>query len=267
MRVSFLIAGVMATCAAMASEFDHPWVSPTAPLILDCYHANGIDWNLLATEPRVVAIIHKATTGSKKIDPQYHARRQEAASRGYLWGSYHLGLHGNPEKQADYYLKHAKPAANELVALDLEDVTSRKFMNAAEAIRFIKRVKQRIGRYPVLYVNSRSARLITERHQHPVFTNTPLWYANFSGSLDRFPRGLWPSYTLWQFSSEILTQQAIPGTAYDMDVNVFNGTMDDLKAQWPLTRCDATTLVSEASPGEVGTQVVKVRQRQTRARS
>jgi lysozyme len=266
MRVSFLIAGVIATCSAMASEFERPWVSPTAPLILDCYHANGIDWNLLATEPRVVAIIHKATTGSKKIDPQYHARRQEAANRGYLWGSYHLGLHGNPEKQADYYLKHVKPAANELVALDLEDVTSTKYMNAAEAIRFIKRVKQRIGRYPVLYVNSRSARLITEKHQHPVFTNTPLWYANFSGNLDRFPRGLWSSYTLWQFSSEILTQQAIPGTAYDMDVNVFNGTLDDLKAQWPLTKCDFATLPSEEPPVAAGTRLQKVR-RQTRGRS
>jgi GH25 family lysozyme M1 (1,4-beta-N-acetylmuramidase) len=259
MRVSFLIAGLLATCFAMASEFERPWVSPGAPLILDCYHANGIDWNLLATEPRVVAIIHKATTGSRKLDPQYLARRKEAASRGYLWGSYHLGMHGNPEKQADFYLKSVKAEENELLALDLEDVTSARYMNAAEAVRFIKRVKQRTGRYPVLYVNARSARVITEKHRHPVFTNTPLWYAKFAGSLDPFPRGPWPSYTLWQFSSEILTQQAVPGTAYDMDVNVFNGTMDDLRAQWPLTKCETTTRVPKGSPGDGGTQLLTAR--------
>jgi len=261
MRVSFLIAGFLATWSAMASEFERPWVSPAAPLILDCYHANAIDWNQLATEPRVVAIIHKATTGSRKLDPQYLARRREAASRGYLWGSYHLGLRGNPERQADHYLRSVQPAENELLALDLEDVTSTRYMNAAEAVRFIKRVKQRTGRYPVLYVNARSARVITENHRHPVFTKTPLWYARFAGNLDPFPPGPWPSYTLWQFSSEILTQQAIPGTAYDMDVNVFNGTMDELKARWPLTKGESATQAPPGAPGAAGTRPLRARRK------
>ena len=236
MRIAVLIVSFFSACAAMASEFDHPWKNPESAIVIDAYYANSIDWELLATEPRVVAIIHKATIGSKKMDPGYRSRKMEAGKRGYLWGSYHLGVAGNPEKQADYYINTVKPAANELIALDLEDLNSARFMNANEAIRFIKQVKKRLGRYPVVYANHRNAKIISEKLKHPVFANTPLWYANFRGSVNHFPTGVWPSYTLWQFSSEILTQKAIPGTKFDMDVNVFNGSINDLKAKWPLTR-------------------------------
>jgi GH25 family lysozyme M1 (1,4-beta-N-acetylmuramidase) len=235
MRLVVLIVGFVATCVVMASAPPAPWKNPEAPLIIDCYHANNIDWALLGTEPRVAAIIHKATVGSKKIDPKYHARRQEAKQRGYLWGSYHLGLAGHPEQQADHYLKTVKPGPDDLIALDLEDVTSKRFMNANEATRFIQRVKQQLGRYPVVYVNRRSARHITNCFKDTVFAHTPLWYANFTDTIDNLPEGVWPGYTLWQFSSEILIQQPVPGTETDMDVNVFNGSMEDLKAKWPFT--------------------------------
>ena len=236
MRLAVLIISFFSACTAMASEFDHPWNNPKSGIVIDAYYANSIDWNQLATEPRVVAIIHKATIGSKQLDPGYLSRKKEAKKRGYLWGSYHMGLAGNPEKQADHYINTVKPAANELIALDLEALDSTKHMNANEAIRFIKQVKKRVGRYPVVYANHRSARIISEKFKNTVFEHTPLWYAKFAGRVNDFPTGTWSSYTLWQFSSEILTQKTIPGTQADMDVNVFNGSMDDLKAKWPFTR-------------------------------
>jgi len=220
----------------MAAEFDHPWKTPETAMVIDAYCENEIDWKLLATEPRVVGVIHKATTGARKVDPKYRSRRLEAKQLGYLWGSYHLGLAGHPERQADYYIKTVQPEPNELIALDLESLKSKKFMNASEAIRFIKRVKQRLGRYPVVYANFRDTAIITEKFRNTEFANTPLWYANFKDSIRNFPTDLWPSYALWQFSCEILNQYAIPGTKPDIDVNVFNGSVEDLKAKWPLTR-------------------------------
>jgi hypothetical protein len=41
---------------------------------------------------------------------------------------------------------------------------------------------------------------------------------------------------LWQFSSEIRRQLSIPGTGPDIDINVYNGTTERFKADWPLTR-------------------------------
>jgi GH25 family lysozyme M1 (1,4-beta-N-acetylmuramidase) len=225
------------------TEFQRPWDDPNTAIVIDPYHANPIDWDKLKTEPRVIAIIHKATTGASKLDPAYLTRKKEAKKHGYLWGSYHCGVSGEPEKQADYYLDTVKPGDDELIALDLEDATSKKLMNAEESLRFIKRVKKRTGRYPVLYTNHRSAKLLSDKFKGTEFAEAPLWYARFKSDVTDFPTGLWLSYTLWQFSSEIRPQMALPGVKADMDINVYNGTVDDLKSNWPLAR---STRLNEA---------------------
>ena len=74
-----------------------------------------------------------------------------------------------------------------------------------------------------------------------MFSKTLLWYARFKPVVSDFPKGTWGSYTLWQFSSEINCARdnrasclyTVPGTEYDMDVDVFNGTIEDLKRRWP----------------------------------
>jgi lysozyme len=156
--------------------------------------------------------------------------------RGDLWGSYHWGIAGDPEKQADHYIDTIKPEPDELIALDLEDAASKKLMSVDEAILFVERIKVRTGRYPVLYTNHASAKIISATYKNSVFARTPLWYARFKSKVTDFPAGVWQSYTLGQFSSEILVQQPVPGTKSDMDINVFNGTVDQLKAAWPFTK-------------------------------
>ena len=54
---------------ALPEEFQRPWDDPKTALVIDPYHANPIDWDKLKTEPRVVAIIHKATIGASWPPP------------------------------------------------------------------------------------------------------------------------------------------------------------------------------------------------------
>lgn len=222
--------------SAHAGEFDRPWREESTALVIDPYADNLIVWDKLQTEKRVVAIIHKSTIGTSRIDGKYFARKAEARKRGYLWGSYHWGVAGDPERQAEYYINTVKPGPDELIALDLEDATSKTLMNANEALLFIRRVKQLTGRYPVLYTNHASAKLISSKFKDSDFSQTPLWYARFKPTVSDFPKGVWPTYALWQFSSEILPQLPVKGTRSDMDVNVYNGTIEELKARWPLTK-------------------------------
>ena len=236
MRIPAFLLALAAMAPAFAAEFDSPWMDPMSALIIDPYAGNSIDWGKLASQPRVVAVIHKSTIGTKRIDPGYFKRKQEAAELGYLWGSYHWGVAGNPKKQADFYIDTIKPAPDELIALDLEDAQSKTLMNVDEAIIFMERIKERTGRYPVLYTNHASARLIASKYKDSVLAKAPLWYARFKAKVTDFPTGAWSSYTLWQFSSEIAAQLPVPGTKPDMDINVFNGTVEQLKASWPLTK-------------------------------
>ena len=235
------VAQAPAAPVPLSGEFQSPWMDPSAALVIDPYWMNSIDWEQLATDRRVAGVIHKATQG-KVVDKLYAARRVEARRRGYLWGSYHLATPGDPVGQADFYLDTVKPGEDEVIALDLEGLDPCRFMSIGDARRFIERIVERTGRYPLLYANNSVVReIVRDYGPDSVFARCPLWFARPGSVLTGFPKGFWPTYALWQFSSEQNCKPPgkgaclyrVAGTRSDMDVNVFFGTVDELRACWP----------------------------------
>ena len=226
---------------AQSVEFSEPWKNPQIALALDPYEGNDIDWDELATDTRVVAIIHRATIGDR-ADLKYAERRDQAKKRGYKWGAYHLGKPGDPLKQADFFLEIVKPLASDLIALDLESTDKTRDMSFTEARIFIKRIKEKTGRYPLVYANHKVTKAISDQYgSDKVFSKTRLWYARFKNEVTDFPSGTWKTYTVWQFSGELNCSgvdraaclYTVPGTEYDMDVDVYNGTLEELRSKWP----------------------------------
>lgn len=214
---------------------DSPWLTPSTALVIDPYDQNPVDFGLLRKEPRVAAIIHRATIGTNGVDTEYSSRQALAALDGYLWGSYHFGLPVDPVGQANHYIDTVQPGANDLIALDLEDVTIKTRMDIPGAERFVEQVKLRTGRYPVLYSNKNCTEEIAANAPGSVLTTLPLWYARFLPRVTDFPQAIWGKYVLWQFSSNVLVQIALPGVQSDMDVSVYDGTTAELSAAWPFT--------------------------------
>jgi lysozyme len=247
-RRLFLIVSLCAcsslAVAAQSPEFSEPWKNSTNALAIDPYEGNEVDWEKLATDARVVAIIHRATTGDR-VDRKYAERRDEAKKRGYKWGAYHFGKPGNPIRQADFFLATVKPTADDLIALDLESDDVTKHMSFDDARSFIKRIKEKTGRYPFVYANRDVAKAISDKYgADDVFSKTRLWYARFKREVTDFPNGTWKTYTVWQFSSELNCSAAdrsaclytVPGTEYDMDVDIFNSTIEELRSKWPFAK-------------------------------
>lgn len=233
---SFLVSGVY----AQQSLYLEPWKDSSRALLIDLYHGNTVNWELLATDPRVAGMIHKATDGLK-TDTAYHNRRREAERRGYCFGSFHLGRPGDPIAQAETYLRTIQPWEHELMALDLEDDDSTRFMSLHNALRFIEYIHEKTGRYPLVYANHNMTRRInTVYPNHAVWRQCGLWYARFRKDIPDFPQGNWNGYTLWQFCSEINCKKggdclySVPGTQHDMDINIYPGSCSDLRRQWPL---------------------------------
>ena len=227
---------------AQSPEFNEPWKNPKVALAIDPFEGNDIDWDKLATDKRVVAIIHRATIGNR-LDQKYAERKFEAKKRGYKWGAYHVGKPGDGLAQADFFLETVKPDADDLLALDLESTDSEKYISFQDARVFVNRIKEKTGHYPIIYANNFVINAINQQaFEDDVLARTLLWYARFKSTVTDFPKGLWTTYTFWQFSSEInclpnnrdACLYTVPGTAYDMDVNVFNGTVEELKRKWPL---------------------------------
>ncbi|HXT64946.1 MAG TPA: glycoside hydrolase family 25 protein [Pyrinomonadaceae bacterium] len=237
-----LVTAISVSAFSQSSEFNEPWKNPNIAIVIDPFEGNDIDWDKLATDKRVVAIIHRATIGDR-VDKKYAERKIEAKRRGYKWGAYHYGKPGDPVKQADFFLETVQPEKDDLLALDLESTDFDKHMSFAEARVFVNRIKEKTGRYPLVYANNLVVKAINEQsNEDDVLANTHLWYARFKSTVTDFPKGIWNSYTLWQFSSEINCHPenraaclyTVPGTAYDMDVDVFNGTIEQLRQRWPL---------------------------------
>src|SRR5213593_4291228 len=186
---ALLLAGSIAA-QAQSPEFNEPWKNPNVAIAIDPFEGNDIDWDKLATDKRVVAIIHRATIGDR-VDRKYAERRDEAKKRGYKWGAYHFGKPGVPIKQADFFLETVKPQADDLMALDLESTDGTKHMSFDEARAFIKRIKEKTGRYPLIYGNNEVTTAMSENHRDDdLFSQTLLWYARFKRNVTDFPRGL-----------------------------------------------------------------------------
>ncbi len=219
-------------------KYNRPWTNPATSIVIDAYQGNSIDWNKMATDSRVVGVIHRSSIGLT-VDTQYIARRNIAKGRGYLWGAYHLGRPGDPVEQAKFFLRTVEDDPETLLILDLEDTSSSSMMNIPNAIKFMEYVYQTTARIPVVYANHNVTKALNQSLAgNAIFAQARLWYARFRSEIPDFPRGIWQTYFLWQFSSEINCNTTgtclynVPGTAFDMDVNVFYGSREALASQW-----------------------------------
>lgn len=219
------------------SSLDQPWKNSESSIVIDAYELNNIDWNKMANDKKMVGVIHRSSIGLKK-DLRYEERKKEALNRGYLWGAYHLGKRGDTIKQAELFISMANDN-DTMMFLDLEDTSSASMMSIDESVNFMEYVLTKTGKVPSVYANhSVTLKLNEKLKSHALFKSSKLWYARFKPKVTDFPLGVWNNYFLWQFSSEINCTKTgsclynVPGTLFDMDVNVFYGTKEQLKSKW-----------------------------------
>jgi GH25 family lysozyme M1 (1,4-beta-N-acetylmuramidase) len=220
------------------NSLNKPWSREDATIVIDAYQGNSIDWDKMATDTKVAGVIHRSSIGMR-VDTKYKSRKKIALDRGYLWGAYHLGRRGDTIKQADLFLSLVQDEPDTLMILDLEDTNSGNFMSITEAITFMDYIYEKTGKIPTVYANHSTTKILNERvKSHPLFQQSKLWYARFKSKVTDYPSGVWPNYFLWQFSSEINCSKTgsclynVPGTRFDMDVNIFNGPQSDLRLKW-----------------------------------
>jgi lysozyme len=219
-------------------KFNRPWKNPATSIVIDAYEGNAIDWTKMATDKRVVGIIHRSSIGTTG-DSKYIARKKIAKAHGYLWGAYHLGRSGDPIAQAKFFLKTIENDTDSLLALDLENTSSPSMMNIPNAVIFMNYVVAQTGRVPVVYANDSVTKAINSvLSKNALFRSSHLWYARFRNDIQNFPKGVWSTYFLWQFSSELNCSRTggclynVAGTSADMDINVFYGSAAELASQW-----------------------------------
>lgn len=254
--LKFIIILYSISIYAQKDDFNHePWKNGY-PIIIDPYHGNKLDFDEIIKDKNVKAVIHKASQGFSS-DTKYLENFAKAKNSKLLFASYHLGTNDDPIKQADYYLNVISKTPNQPFALDIEDFENtgkNVYMPLSSAILFIKRIHEKTGVYPILYINNKVFDEINRKHDKiEIFSKCPLWYARFVSDLPKLTDKIWKDVLIWQFASEINCKECVlktpnnkckkwaynskcpykvMGTDYDIDVDVFNGSNYDLNIFW-----------------------------------
>lgn len=190
----------------------------------------SIDWKQVR-EAGISFVFIKASQGSSQEDPKFVENAQGAKAAGLLVGAYHfLGAASAAaaRQEAKHFVETMKKAGP-LAWFDLPPVLdyennpagiSRAAINQVAAA-FLEEVERLTGRQPILYTGNAFAANFDES-----LGRYDLWIARYSETRVPDDRPAWTKWTFWQYTDS----GRIHGITGKVDLNVYAGTLSDLKA-------------------------------------
>lgn len=182
-------------------------------------------------ESGVVGVIHKATEGSSYTDDMFKYRCDLCRDVGMLFGSYHFLRSGGMGQQVAFYYdavmaiqRNEGDASEWLFVCDYEDPA----IPLSDVADFMDQLDAVTGSYqhPVLYTGFALKDKIKAGQDASRLHKYALWLAHYATE-PALPPG-WDRWWGWQYSDKA----SVPGIQAPTDVNAFDGTAEELKAQW-----------------------------------
>ncbi len=207
-------------------------------------YQGGIDWGQVKAGGKAFAIM-KATEGTGFTDPTFAANWSGAAAAGVIRGAYHF-FHPSedPTAQADHFatVMGALHDGDLPPMLDLEVTDGLGPAAVANATRtFLDALQSRTGRKQMIYTGFYFWR---DQVGDPAGFNTdPLVIAAYVAGCPLVPDS-WGKFTMWQYSDA----GRVPGISGNVDLDVFNGTMADLRALAQVSTPYAAEFVAQSFP-------------------
>ena len=209
----------------------------TVPGIDVSYWDAGIDWpKVRATGQRFV--FTKATEGDFYQDPTLDDNWFGAKKAGLLRGAYHFfRCNVDAKKQANYYIDYVRTLKDDgelPPVLDLESNDGQKKEKIIPAVKiWLDRVEAAFGKKPIIYSGQYFLQdYLSEAGGGPPAwaKDYPLWLAQYpnqyvEGMQPYLPKG-WYKWTIWQYSEKGKLNGF--GNNVSVDLNLFNGTLEDL---------------------------------------
>lgn len=194
---------------------------------IDVSHYQGsIDWNAVAKSGIDFAFI-KATDGIGAGDPMFAANWKGARDARVRRGAYHFFRPlTDALQQAKRFIGKVDSDWGEVPpVLDFEVLGGASPNGALEAAKqWMDAVAETCGRKPILYTGP--AFWTSSVHDSQLFTEYPLWIAQYTDAPQPHVPTAWQQWTFWQHSEH----GSVPGIAGPVDLNRFHGTLVELEA-------------------------------------
>ncbi len=221
------------------------------------YWQPSVNWPQVRASGQWFVFI-KATEGESYADPKFSSHWSGARSAGLLRGAYCF-FHPNrdPQKQAAHFVNTVKNTQDDgelPPVLDLEAADGMpKNKILARARLWLEYVEQAFDRKPIIYSNisflegnfsEADGNPPAWAREHPLWLG---WYPNqyTPGMNPLMPRG-WTKWTFWQYNNK----GSLPGIGDKVDLDWFNGTLEELYALAGLPMPAQAPLVHTVAAGE-----------------
>lgn len=192
---------------------------------LDVSHWDGaIDWVKVKAQNNHFAFI-KATEGTGYIDDRFTKNWANAKSAGFMRGAYHFfRANRDGHAQADLFLRMLGGDLGELpCVLDFESHDGMSIQTQlSRAQVWLDTVEHATKKVPIVYA---SPGFINDLNNPQGLYKYPLWVANYGVQCPNVPPP-WEKWMFWQDSEK----GRIPGISTNVDINVYNGNLTQLKA-------------------------------------
>ncbi len=194
---------------------------------IDISHYQGkIDWELLTHNREAKFPIHfiflKATEGGDHGDDTFTQNFGQARKYGFIRGAYHYFIpKTDAHKQADFFIRTVQLVKGDLPpVLDVETTGKQSPQELKTAVKtWLDRVEAHYGVKPILYTSYKfKKRYLSDS----IFNAYPYWIAHYYVDSVRY-EGKWH---FWQHTDV----GTVPGIEKEVDLNVFNGTLEELQA-------------------------------------
>jgi lysozyme len=195
------------------------------------YYEASVDW-AAAHQAGIDFAFIRVTDGVQYIDPKFPGYWAGAKAAGVIRGAYQFFRPAeDPIAQANLLLDLVEKAGplepGDLPpVLDVEVSGGLSTDQVAASVRaWVAHVTEKLGRPPILYAGLYSWHDLTGSAD---VTTSPLWVAQYTSAPCPDIPAPWTRWLFWQYSATG-SVAGIPGST--LDVNVFNGTLDDLRGQ------------------------------------
>ncbi len=189
------------------------------------HHQGHIDWAALSevqhTPFPIRFVFMKASEGGDFSDTAFVHNFNEARKNGFIRGAYHFY---NPKtdafRQADFFIRSVKLEPGDLPpVLDIETRSDNMDKLRRDLKIWLRRIENYYKVKPILYT---SYKFKTRYLNDSVFNSYPYWIAHYYVDSVEY-QGEWK---FWQHTDV----GRLPGIDEQVDLNVFNGSMEELKS-------------------------------------
>lgn len=188
------------------------------------HYQESIDWSKVFSEQKIDFVFLRATAGIDNSDKKFKQNWDAVKNANVIRGAYHYYRPDeNSEEQANFFIQNVNLEEGDLPpVLDIEKYSRNQSLQSLKngLLNWLEIIEAHYKITPIIYTYNKF--YVSAIFDDPRFEKYPIWIAWYN--VKKHPDLILKEWIFWQFTDKGI----IKGIKGDVDINVFNGKIQDL---------------------------------------